>query len=75
MCAGVRGREVCVAVGLRVNVVWAVRLERGGARGGDEVAQAGLGGAGDDDVDAKGVLARDFRGVVRLGSTRVQVDG
>jgi hypothetical protein len=34
-----------------------------------------LGGAGDDDVDAKGVLARDFRGVVRLGSTRVQVDG
>ncbi len=38
------GAKVCVAVGFWVDVVWVVRLERCGGRGGGQTAEAGLGG-------------------------------
>ena len=58
-CAFARGREVCVVVGLRVDAVWAVCLAGGGCAGGGQAAEARLGGAGDGDAAAAGLLEAD----------------
>ena len=80
-CVAPRGREVRVLVGFWLDLVRAVWVADRVGFGGGQVAEGWLGGSGDDDSDADGLLAADVyeivpvRGSPPSTSLRASLDG